>query len=93
MISYLPINRMRDMTLPVIQQLAQETGRTPAQVVLRWHVQHQQLPIPKSSHEERIRENIQIFDFELSDAEMAALDALETGIRSGFSRDVYPPGS
>jgi 2,5-diketo-D-gluconate reductase A len=52
-------------------------NRTPAQVLLRWCVQHEVPVIPKSTHRERIAENAAIFDFELSDADMAELDALD----------------
>ncbi len=61
-----------------VVRIAQRTGRTPAQVLLRWCVQHQVPVIPKSTHRERIEENAQIFDFTLSDEDMAALDALDT---------------
>jgi 2,5-diketo-D-gluconate reductase A len=57
--------------------LAERLGRTPAQVMLRWAIQHRALVIPKSSHQERIRSNAQLFDFELADADMASLDALD----------------
>jgi 2,5-diketo-D-gluconate reductase A len=60
--------------------IAERHGRTPAQVLLRWAVQRAIPVIPKSTHRERIEENARIFDFELSDEDMAALDALdETG--------------
>ena len=63
-----------------VARVAERHGRTPAQVLLRWAVQRGVPVIPKSTHRERIQENAQIFDFELSDDDMAALDALdETG--------------
>ena len=66
------------------RQIAAHVGRTPAQVLLRWGVQRELVVIPKSTHRERIEENAQIFDFALSDEDMAALDALdETGRTDG----------
>lgn len=62
---------------PLITRLATAHGKTPAQIVLRWHVQHQLVVIPKSVHAERIRENCDVFDFALSDADMQAIDALD----------------
>jgi 2,5-diketo-D-gluconate reductase A len=63
---------------PTVKQVAERTGRTPAQVLLRWCLQHDLVIIPKSAHRERIRENAQLFDFELSEEDMAELDALDT---------------
>jgi 2,5-diketo-D-gluconate reductase A len=60
-----------------IGEIAERAGRTPAQVLLRWCLQRDVLVIPKSTHRERIEENAQLFDFELSDDAMAALDALD----------------
>jgi len=68
---------------PVIGDIAQAHGKTPAQVMLRWGIQHGRLVIPKSTKPSRIAENIDVFDFELSADELAALDALETGNRGG----------
>ena len=62
---------------PTIARIAEQIGRTPAQVLLRWAVQRDVVVIPKSLREERIRENAQIFDFELSVMDMGALDALD----------------
>ena len=59
------------------REIAARLGRTPAQVLLRWCLQHGVPVIPKSTHRERIEENAQIFDFTLSDEDMAALDALD----------------
>lgn len=65
---------------PVVREIAEALGRTPAQVLLRWCVERQIPVIPKSTHRERIAENAQIFDFALSEEQIAALDALdETG--------------
>lgn len=67
-----------------VRRVAEETGRTPAQVVLRWHVQlGNTVPLPKSVHAERIRENLAVFDFELTAGQMAALDGLGTDNRLG----------
>ncbi len=60
-----------------VTRIAQQLGRTPAQVLLRWCLQHELVVIPKSTHRERIEENAQVFDFALSDADMAQLDALD----------------
>jgi 2,5-diketo-D-gluconate reductase A len=67
----------------VVTDIATATGRTPAQVVLRWHVQRGTIVIPKSVHAERIRENAQIFDFELDDGQMAMLSAMDKPGRLG----------
>ena len=68
---------------PVVTGLASKHRKTPAQVALRWHIQHGLSAIPKSVHAERIAENIDIFDFELTADDMVAIDALDTGKRSG----------
>ena len=72
--------------------LAEKYGKTPAQIVLRWHVQHDQIPIPKSGNRDRITENISLFDFELSADDMEAIDALETGIMDGQDASKFPAG-
>jgi diketogulonate reductase-like aldo/keto reductase len=68
---------------PVIVALAAKYRKTPAQIVLRWHVEHGLSAIPKSVRPERIAENIDIFDFRLTAEEVVAIDALDTGLRSG----------
>lgn len=75
---------------PVIADIAAAYGRTPAQAVIRWHLQHGVAVIPKSVHEERIRRNADVFGFALSDADMARIDALETGVRMGADPDNVP---
>jgi len=68
---------------PTILAIADAHGKTAAQVMLRWHVQQGRSAIPKSVRPERITENFDIFDFELEGAELAAFDALDTGVRGG----------
>ena len=68
---------------PVITGIAAEHGRSPAQVMLRWHLQQGRSVIPKSTKPHRIVENLDVFDFELSADELAAIDALDTGRRGG----------
>lgn len=68
---------------PTIGAIAERHGKSPAQVMLRWHVQEGRQVIPKSVNPTRIGENIDIFDFELSSDDLAAIDALDTGTRGG----------
>ena len=78
--AYSPLGTGRHLSDGRVRQIAERVGRTPAQVLLRWCVQRDLVVIPKSTHRERIEANAQIFDFTLSDEDMAALDALdETG--------------
>lgn len=72
--------------------IGQRHGKTPAQVMLRWHIQQGRQVIPKSTHRDRIAENFDIFDFELSDAQLAAIDALDKGVRGGPDPNQPQPG-
>jgi diketogulonate reductase-like aldo/keto reductase len=68
---------------PEIVDVGEAHGKTPAQVMLRWHLQQGRSAIPKSTNPARIAENFAVFDFELSADELARIDALETGVRGG----------
>jgi len=72
-----------------IETVAAHHDRTPAQVILRWHLQIGNVVIPKSSNPERIRENFEVFDFELSEDDMAALARLDKGERTGPDPAVF----
>jgi len=82
-----PLGRGQVLADPVIQACAAEHGRTPAQVILRWHMQLGNIAIPKASSEARIRENLDVFNFELSARDMAAIHALDRGQRTGSHPD------
>ena len=75
--AYSPLGTGRHLANRQVTQIAASVGRTPAQVLLRWCLQHGVPIIPKSTHRERIAENGQVFDFTLSEQDMAALDALD----------------
>jgi diketogulonate reductase-like aldo/keto reductase len=68
---------------PTVTAIAERHDKTPAQVVLRWHIEHGVVAIPKSVKPHRIEENIDVFDFELTADEVASIDALDTGVRGG----------
>ncbi|GAB3716185.1 aldo/keto reductase [Nocardiopsis oceani] len=68
---------------PVIREIAAAHGKTPAQVMLRWHLQQGRQVIPKSVTPSRITENFDVFDFDLTAEQLAAIDALDTGVRGG----------
>ena len=74
--AYSPLTRARRLGSPVIRKIAASHGRSPAQVLIRWALQHGTIVIPKSSHRERIAENARVFDFELSEDEIQSLDRL-----------------
>ncbi|MFD2764346.1 aldo/keto reductase [Micromonospora eburnea] len=91
-----PIAQGKVLGDPTVVDIAEEVGRTPAQVVLRWHVQRGDIVFPKSTTRKRIEENFQIFDFELDDAAMDRIGALDRGEdgRQGPNPDTfdYLPG-
>jgi 2,5-diketo-D-gluconate reductase A len=77
----------RVLASPVITAIAERIGRTPGQVVLRWHVQNGLVVIPRSKSPERIAENAAVFDFELSDADLAEIATLSRGPNAGVDSD------
>jgi diketogulonate reductase-like aldo/keto reductase len=76
--AYSPLGTGRHLGDDRVRQIADRLGRTPAQVLVRWCLQRDLVVLPKSTHRERIEQNGQVFDFTLSDDDMAALDALDT---------------
>lgn len=89
-VAYSPLGRGGSfIESEAVQQAAAAHGKTGSQVVLRWHVQQGNAAAPKSGNPERQRENLDIFDFELSAAEMAAITALDTGAPARLDPEVF----
>ena len=85
--SWSPLGRGRLLKDPVVVDIAAALGLAPAQVVIRWHLQHGLVVIPKTTHVERMHVNADVFSFTLSDEQMAALDALDRNLRTGSHPD------
>jgi diketogulonate reductase-like aldo/keto reductase len=84
-----PLGKAQFLDDPTIQRIASVHGRTPAQVVLRWHIQLGNIVIPKSVTPSRIEENFNVFDFELSDEDMHAMFELDREERTGPDPDTF----
>jgi diketogulonate reductase-like aldo/keto reductase len=88
--AYSPLTRGQRLDHPAVVAIARAVGRSPAQVLLHWGIQHGHVVLPKSTHRERIAENAAIFDFTLDAAAMAQLDGLEEGLATGWDPDGEP---
>jgi diketogulonate reductase-like aldo/keto reductase len=82
--AYSPLTHGERLDHPLLEDVARRVGRTVAQVLLRWSLQHGNVVLPKSTKPERIAENARLFDFALDERAMAALDALEEGLVTGW---------
>ncbi len=82
-----PLGRGKSLDHPVLKSLAEKYGRSVAQIILRWEVQHDILPLPKSVNPDRMVENASVFDFELSDDDMNTIDAIPPYGNSGHGPD------
>jgi diketogulonate reductase-like aldo/keto reductase len=83
--AYSPLTRGERLNHPAVLEIAARTQRSPAQVLLRWNVQHGSIVLPKSVTPARIVENAGLFDFELDASAMARLDGLEEGLVTGWN--------
>jgi 2,5-diketo-D-gluconate reductase A len=93
--SYSPLAHGEMLDDPVIGRIAKKHGKSPAQVILRWHLQEGLVAIPKSSHEERVRENLDVFDFELDEEDLmqiVTLDDPEHGKTGSKPEEFNEPG-
>jgi 2,5-diketo-D-gluconate reductase A len=84
-----PLGRGRALDDPTIDEISRRVGKTPAQVILRWHIERGDIVFPKSVDPARIRENIDIFDFELSGEDVEAITALNRDERTGPDPDKF----
>jgi diketogulonate reductase-like aldo/keto reductase len=88
--AYSPLARAKRISHPEIVRVAKKLGRTPAQVMIRWALQHEVIAIPKSTRRERIEENARVFDFTIAPDDVAALDALDESIRTCWDPTQVP---
>ncbi|WP_284977059.1 aldo/keto reductase [Arthrobacter sp. efr-133-TYG-104] len=87
--SYSPLGAGSELlNAPVLQSIGAKHGKTPGQIVLRWHVQQGLVAIPKSSNPQRMRENLDVFDIELDNDDLAKLQTLDAGPDAGVDSDV-----
>ena len=84
-----PLAQGKVLDDPALTEIADAHGKTTGQVVIRWHLQLGNVVIPKSVTQERIEQNIDVFDFVLSEAEMEAIAALDSGERTGPDPDTF----
>ncbi|MBN8237244.1 aldo/keto reductase [Halobacillus kuroshimensis] len=87
--AWAPLARGRYFDAAILKQLAENYQKTPAQVILRWHLQHDVVVIPKSSNPDRQKENFDVFDFDLKSDEMLRIDELHSGDRIGKHPDEF----
>jgi diketogulonate reductase-like aldo/keto reductase len=85
--AYSPLGTGRHLDDATVAQVAERAGRTPAQVLIRWCLQRDTIVLPKSTHQERIEANFQVFDFTISDEDMALLDDLDQSHGTDLARE------
>ena len=85
--SWSPLGRARYLDDPLLNDLATKYQKTPAQIIIRWHIQHGLVVIPKSTNPKRQQENFSVFHFELSHEDMKLIDGLDEGLRIGSHPD------
>ncbi|TGB05515.1 aldo/keto reductase [Halobacillus salinus] len=87
--AWAPLGRGQYFDAAVLEELAEKYGKTPAQVILRWHLEHEVIIIPKSSNGKRQKENADLFDFSLTEEEVNRINMLHTGERIGKHPDEF----
>jgi len=87
--AWAPLGRGKILDHPALAEISAAHGKSAAQVVIRWHLQIGNLVIPKSSNPDRLAENLDVFDFELSDADMQVMASIEIGVRASVNPDDF----
>ncbi|SDX48340.1 aldo/keto reductase [Salimicrobium album] len=88
--AWAPLGRARYLDSPVLQSLAEKHNKTPAQIIIRWGLQHGIVTIPKSTRRKRQKENADVFDFELSPEDINEIDEMDRNERQGKHPDEFP---
>jgi len=88
--AYSPLSRAKNLDSPMLKRVGSHYGKTPAQVMIRWGVQHGLVEIPKSTHKERIGENANVFDFQIDDLDMKEIDSVDKERRVSWDPSTIP---
>jgi diketogulonate reductase-like aldo/keto reductase len=88
--AYSPLSRARKLESPILARVGSHYGKTPAQVMIRWGLQHGLVEIPKSTHKERIMENSNVFDFQINDSDMKEIDSIDKDSRVSWDPSAVP---
>jgi diketogulonate reductase-like aldo/keto reductase len=88
--AYSPLSRAKNLDSPMLKRVGSHHGKTPAQVMIRWGLQHGLVEIPKSTHKERISENASVFDFQIDDSEMKEIDSIDKERRVSWDPSMVP---
>ena len=88
--AYSPLSRARKLDSPILARVGSHYGKTPAQVMIRWGLQHGLVEIPKSTHKERIMENASVFDFQINDSDMKEIDSIDKDSRVSWDPSGVP---
>lgn len=87
--AYSPLGRGADLTAPAIVEIAARVGATPAQVIMKWHLQRGRVVLPKSASVERLTENLRTDHIELTESDLTAIETLEAGLRTGEDIETF----
>jgi 2,5-diketo-D-gluconate reductase A len=87
--AYSPLGRGADLTAPVIIDIAERVGASPAQVIMKWHLERGRIVLPKSASIDRLAENIATDSVELTEADLTAIETLEAGLRTGEDIETF----
>ncbi len=88
--AYSPLARARKLDSPILERIGSHYGKTPTQIMIRWGLQHGLVEIPKSTHKERIRENADVFDFQIDDPDMKEIDSIDNERRVSWDPSSVP---
>jgi len=88
--AYSPLSRSRKLDSPILARVGSHYGKTPAQIMIRWGLQHGLVEIPKSTHKERINENSNVFDFQINDTDMREIDSIDRESRVSWNPSAIP---
>ena len=88
--SYSPLTRARKLDSPILGLIGSHYAKTPAQIMIRWGLQHGLVEIPKSTHKERIKENADVFDFQIDDRDMKEIDSIDKDRRVSWDPSAIP---